>query len=301
MTWAPDPASAAGPDLHSGPAVGGPGGNGYGPGPATPSLARSRYRPATFADVVRSEWTKFRTIRSTYWSLLVAAVLGIGLGALISGLSAAHYDTDPGVRSGWNATDLSLGSLGLAQLAFGILGVMVITSEYSSGLIRTTLAAVPRRSRLLLAKVTVYTTIALITGLILAFVTFLLGQALIHGHAPSASLRQHEVLRVVIGSGLYIAVLGLFSLALGALLRHAAAAIAVLVAILFVLPGVAHALPDSWERPINKYWPTNAGRQVAQMVPDSHSLTPWLGFLDMAVFAAVILALALVLLDVRDA
>jgi ABC-2 type transport system permease protein len=297
MTW------ESAPPAGSGPVTSGFAGNGSGPDPSGfgPTLSRPRYRPATFTDVLRSEWTKFRSVRSSYWSLLVAAALGIGLGALISGISASHYDTDPGVRSGWNPTDMSLGSLGLAQLAFGVLGVMVITGEYSSGLIRTSLAAVPRRGRLLAAKAAVFTAVALVAGLIIAFVTFLVGQALISGQAPSASLGQHEVLRVVIGSGLYLALLGLFRVAFGALRPHAAAGIAVLVAILFVLPGVAHALPNSWERPITKYWPTNAGRQVAQMVPDSHSLTPWLGFLDMGAFVALVLIGALLVLETRDA
>src|ERR1700733_4992976 len=125
---------------------------------------RPIYRPATFVDAMRSEWTKLRSVRSTYWALIVAAVLGIGLGALISAISANHYASDPSVHFRWNPTDRGLTSLAIAQLAFAILGVMVVTGEYSTGMIRTSLAAVPRRSRMLAAKAAVFTTVALVAG-----------------------------------------------------------------------------------------------------------------------------------------
>jgi ABC-2 type transport system permease protein len=262
---------------------------------------RQPFRPATFSDALRSEWTKIRSVQSTYWTIFVAALLGIGLGALISGLGASRYATDPGIHVGWNPTDHSLRSLVIAQLAFGVLGVMIVTGEYSTGMIRTSLAAVPRRSRLMSAKLSVFSAIALVTGEIIAFITFLLGQALIHGKAPSASLHQHLVLRAVIGAGLYLALIALTGAALGLLLRQAAAAIAVLVALLFVLPGIAQALPSWLSNPIEQYWPTNAGTQVAMTVRDSHTMTAWLGFGEMALFVGVVLVVAFTLLERRDA
>jgi ABC-2 type transport system permease protein len=258
-------------------------------------------RPATFLDSVRAEWTKLRTVRSTYWALFVAALLGIGLGGLVSYLSSTRYHSDPGIHAGWNATDHSLRSLAIAQLAIGILGVMVVTAEYSTGMIRTSLTAVPRRLRMMGAKLSVFTVVALIAGEVIAFATFLVGQALIHGHAPSASLGQHLVLRAVIGAGLYLGLLGLLGAAFGVLLRQAAAGIAVLVALLLVLPGIANALPSSWSQPIEQYWPTNAGQQVAMIVRGSHTLPAWLGIGEMALFAAAVLAVAFVLLQRRDA
>lgn len=262
---------------------------------------RRPYRPATFVDALHSEWTKLRSVRSTYWALIVAALLGIGLGALISSISASHYATDPTVHFRWNPTDRSLRSLEIAQLAFAILGVMVITGEYSTGMIRTSLAAVPKRSRMLAAKVTVFTTVALIAGEIISFATFLVGQALISGKAPSATLGQHDVLRAVIGAGLYLAVLAVLGSALGVVLRHAAAAIGTIVAILLVLPGIAAALPSSWSQPIEQWWPTNAGQQVAAVIRDSHTLAAWTGFAVLGAFVAVVLTAAFVLLERRDA
>jgi ABC-2 type transport system permease protein len=270
---------------------------------AAPPVTRPRpvYRPATFVDAMRSEWTKLRSVRSTFWCLVVATVLGVGLGALISAVSANHYGSDPSLQASWHPADRSQASLAIAQLAFAILGVLVVTGEYSTGMIRTSLAAVPRRSRLLLAKSIVFTGLTLVAGEIISFATFLVGQAIISGQAPTANLGQHEVLRAVVGAGLYLPLLALLGCGLGWLLRHAAAAIGAGVAILLVLPGVANALPSSWNQPIEKFWPTNAGQQVAMVVRSSHTLSPWAGFAVMAVFVAVVLAAAAALLERRDA
>ena len=224
-----------------------------------------------------------------YWTLIIAAVLGIGLGALLSAVAANHYATDPGIRIGWNPTDHSLRSLLIAQLAFAILGVMVVTGEYSTGLIRTSLAAVPRRTRMMAAKALVLTALALVAGEVISFVTFFVGQALLHGKAPSATIGDHNVLRAVVGAGLYLTLLALLGVALGVLLRHAAAAIGSVVAILLVLPAIAQALPSSWSQPVEKFWPTNAGTQVAVVIRDSHTLPAWAGFEVFALFVAVVL------------
>jgi ABC-2 type transport system permease protein len=268
--------------------------------PTSAGSARS-YRPATIADALRSEWTKVRSVRSTYWCLLVAALLGIGLGALISAVTANHYASDPTLHPNWNPTDRSQASLAIAQLVFAILGVLVVTGEYSTGMIRTSLAAVPKRGRVLATKALVLTLITLVAGEVISFVTFFLGQALISGKAPSATIGQHEVLRAVIGAGLYLPLLALLGFALGWLVRHAAAAIGIGVAILLVLPGIANALPSSWQHPIEKFWPTNAGQQIAIVARGSHTLPPWLGLGLMALFVAVMLTAAAITLQRRDA
>jgi ABC-2 type transport system permease protein len=264
------------------------------------------FHPSTFADSIRSEWTKFRSVRASFWSILVAAVLGIGLAALICGLRAARYHSDPGVRFDWNPVQYAIRPLELSQLAFIVLGVLVVTGEYSNGMIRTSLAAVPRRGRLMATKLIVFTSVTFVMAELIAFAAFALGQALISGQAPSASLNQHLVLRVVIGAGLYLTVSGLLGSAVAFIFRQAAAAIAVIVGLIFILPLVANALPNSWAQPIEKYWPigadpANAGQQVTVINRDAHTLSAWLGFGEMALFVAVVLGLAYMLLQRRDA
>ncbi len=259
-------------------------------------------RPYSFADVVRSEWTKFRSVRSTYWTFLVAVVLGIGLAALVSGISANHYRTDLTVRIGWDPVQRSIRpEWFLAQLAFAVLGVMTVTSEYSTGMIRTSLSAVPRRLRMMLAKLLVFAVSAAVVGEIISVIAFTLGQALIHGKAPSASFSQPGVIRVVLGSGLYLVLMGLLGSAFAVLVRHAAAGIALVVGILFILPGIAQALPTSWSQPIEKYWPTNAGQQLMNIRPEPHALGAWSGLADFVLFVVVVGAISLYVLERRDA
>ncbi len=216
------------------------------------------------------------------WTLLVAAVLGIGLGALISSLAGNHYaKSSLSDKLTWDPTSISNAGLGIAQLSIGVLGVLLITSEYSSGAIRSTLAAVPRRARLLgnaasLSPRSMALTFVVVE--IIAFVAFFVGQALISGHAPTANLGQAGVLRALIGAGLYGALLGMTGLAFGTIIRNAAGAIAVLVAILYVLPGIAAALPASIEHKVQEYWPTQAGGQITTVVHTSNTLSPWAGF-----------------------
>jgi ABC-2 type transport system permease protein len=271
---------------------------------ATPGtlLTEPTYRPARFTDVLRSEWTKARTVPSTMWTLLVATVLGIGLGALISGLAGNSYDkASLSTRSTWDPTLISLSGLAIAQLAIGILGVLLITSEYSTRAISSTLSAVPRRGRLIVAKGVVMLAMTFVVVEVIAFVAFFIGQALMSGHAPNASLGDAGVLRALIGCGLYGALLGIFGLALGTILRHAAGSIAVLVAMLFVLPGIAAALPASIEHVVQEYWPTQAGAQIDTVVHTAHTLSPWAGLGVFALFVAIVSAIALHVLNSRDA
>ena len=255
-------------------------------------------RPSTFSDVLLSEWTKIRTLRSTFFSLAAAVVIVIGMGTLISYEAGLHY-----TPVGWDPTTISLSALIIGQLAIAVLGVLSITGEFSTGMIRTTFAAVPRRGRFLAAKALVFTGVAFVTGEILSWVAFAIGQAVISGHAPTASLGQANVARAVFGAGLYVALIGLMAVAIGTLLRHTAGAIVSVVAILFVLPGVLQALPSSWRNPVEEYWPTNAGAQIIKVTPGVgvHELSAWWGFGEFALFVAVLLGLAYWLLNRRDA
>ena len=264
------------------------------------SAGRSFELPS-FADVVRSEWHKFRTVRSTYWSLLAAVVVGLGLSALISLAASNHYPkASASDRLKWDPTSISTSGFGLAQLAIGVLGVLVISSEFSTGQIQMSLAAVPKRHRVLAAKGVVYAVVVLVVVEVLAFVAFFVGQAIIHANAPSVTLGDRDVLRAVIGAGLYAAVLGLLALAIGTIVRSAAAGIGILVALLYVLPGIAAALPSNLEHSVEKFWPTQAGGQLVSVYRAAHTLSPWAGFAWMAIFTAVVFAVAVVVLRSRD-
>jgi len=269
------------------------------PAPTTAAGAPRRARPARFVDVARSEWVKLTSVRSTWVTIAVMIVLGIGVGALISHLAASRF-LDGRITS-WDPTAVSFRALTIAQLALAVLGTMVVTSEYGTGMIRTTLTAVPRRGRLLATKAVVFGVVALVAGEITAFAAFLLGQLAIGSSAPQATLAAHDVLRAVLGAGLYLALIGLLAVAVGAVLRNTAAAISSMVALLFVLPGIVQALPASWSNAITEWWPTQAGSQIYAVHRDSHTLAAWSGFAVLVVFTAIVFAIARWVIGYRDA
>jgi ABC-type transport system involved in multi-copper enzyme maturation permease subunit len=259
-------------------------------------------RAATFADVLRSEWTKLRSVRSTFWALTVTVVLGIALGAVISAAAAHSYAKfSPAQKLSWDPTGVSGSGMAIAQLAIVVLGVLCISSEYSSGMIRTSLIAVPKRGRVLAAKSLVFAAVTFVVGEVTTLVAFFVGQALITGHAPHAVFGDPGVARAVVGAGLYLAALAVLSVAAGALLRHSAAAIAAMMAVVLVLPLIAQALPDSWRNPVTEFWPTQAGTQLTSVYHSADTLQPWPGFGVMCLFVAIVYAIAWTLLDRRDA
>jgi ABC-2 type transport system permease protein len=263
---------------------------------------QAAYRASTFADVLGSEWVKLRSVRSTFWALTVTVVLGIGLGAVISAATAhAYAKFSASAKLSWDPTGISQSGVAIASVAIAVLGVLCISSEYSSGMIRTSLIAVPKRGRVLAAKSLVFAGVTFVVGEVTCFAAFFVGQALISGRARHAALGDPGVARAVVGGGLYLAVLAVLSVAAGALLRHAAAAITCMVAVLFVLPGIAQALPDSWRNPVTEFWPTQAGSQVTNVYQAAHTLQPWPGFGVMCLFLAIVYAIAWALLDRRDA
>lgn len=267
----------------------------------TLTLARPTVAAPTFLDVARSEWTKLRSVRSTVWTVLIALTVGIGLSALISAIVANDYANGGESVRNWDPTPVSTSGGFLAQLAIAVLGTLAITSEYATRSIRTTLAAVPRRGRLLAAKATVVAAVSMVVGLVMAFGSFLIGQALISGKAPTASLSDPGVARAVFGVALYGSAIALLGMALGAVLRSTAGAIFALVALLFVLPGLAQMLPSGLRDPITKFWPTIAGEQITATVPDPEMLGPWAGFAVMLIAIAALGAVAYARLTRTDA
>lgn len=276
--------------------------------PAAPAHAATSSGPV-FVGAVRSEWTKFWTVRSTYWTLLAALVVTVGLGALISG-SVATFLNQPGQGGqgpqGQQMPDpvsLSLSGTAFGLLAMMVLGVLVISSEYGTGMIRSSLAAVPQRLRFLLAKTLVFTVVVLVVGEAASFAAFFIGNAFFAAHDLGVSLGDTGVLRAVVGGGLYLAASGLFGLAVGALLRHTAGAIATAAVFLFVLPGITQALPGDWGRNVWKYFTTNAGQQIIYPTHGSapDALSPWLGYGVYVAWSVAVLIAAAVLIRTRDA
>jgi ABC-2 type transport system permease protein len=242
-------------------------------------------------DLVRSEWAKFRTVRSTYWSLIAAVIAMIGLGAIISVTQSGHqFSFDP--------VSISLSGVLLAQLAIGVLGVLFVTSEYSTGMIRTTFSAAPQRRIVIASKAAVFAVVALVLGTLTSLVSFLVGQAAM-GHL-GVSLTSPGALRSVVGVGLYLGLLALFAVGLGTILRSTAGAIASLFGMILVLPAVAQALPTSIQDSIDKYLPSNAGQAIFHSIPDTSTLAPWVGLGVFALYAAVALAGGLIMVGRRD-
>jgi ABC-2 type transport system permease protein len=267
----------------------------------TPSVAAPGLL-ANFPNVLRSEFTKLRSVRSTYWTLFAAVVFTVGLAIIAALVVSSNYASfTPRRKADFNPTELSLGGLNLAQIAIGVLGVLTITSEYGTGMIRATLSAVPQRRMMLAAKATVFAGTALGVGLVASFVAYLVGQALLSGSAPTSSLGDPHVLRAVVGGGLYVAALGLLGLGLGAVIRASAGAISALFGLLFVPPIITALLPQSWQDTINPYLPFNAGHQVFAITHDTGQLGSWAGYGVFCLYAVVALALGAFLIDRRDA
>lgn len=251
--------------------------------------------------VVRSEWTKMRTQPSALWALLSAAVLIVGAGALYSMVRVTRPPRDPAAINGFDPTAISLAGVNLAQLAVGVLGVLLISNEYATGLIRTSFAAVPGRLPILWGKAVTFTLTTLALCIPAAYAAFLVGQSILSREHLDTSLGQPGVARAVLGSGLYLAVLGLFGLGLGALLRNTAGAISALLGVLFGFPIVAGLLPATWSDHVQKYLPGPAGMAVAAVRPDSAALLPWAGFGLFCLYTAAVLALGARRMNGRDA
>jgi ABC-2 type transport system permease protein len=259
-------------------------------------------RGGAFGNVVRSEWTKLRSLRSTWWTVLAAFVVTVGLSLLIDWAIVANWEqAPPQQRATFDPTSSSLNGLGLGQLAIAVLGVMALTSEYSTGGIKTTFTAVPRRLRVLGAKVTVVALLGIATGLVTSFVAFGLGQLIFASRDVSTTLGEPHVLRAVVGAGLYVAGCGMFGLALGTLVRNTPGAVTAVVALLFVLPLLTLAIPGDIGDTIGEYFTANAGIAITFTRTPPGTLQPWAGF---AVFTAewlVLLVVGAVLLRRRDA
>jgi ABC-2 type transport system permease protein len=271
---------------------------------ATMSRPRASVEPigVTQLRVVNSEWRKFRSLRSSFWSLLAAAVFIIGLGALFASFRAHNWNSAPaGEKFLFDPTLVSLRGTYLAQLAVGVLGVMSVTGEYSTGMIRATLSAVPRRLPVLWAKLIVFAAVIFVTMLVSTFVAFEVGQTLLSSTHHQASLSTPGALHAIIGGGLYLALLSMLAIGLGFLVRNTAGAIATLFGLLLVLPVLAQALPGNWANDVTKLLPMPAGTSILATLQDPSSLSPWTGLGVFALYPVVAIAAGAFMLKRRDA
>jgi ABC-type transport system involved in multi-copper enzyme maturation permease subunit len=273
--------------------------------PVTPTREPAGHH-AGFAGLMRAEWTKIRSVRSTVWTLVIFVVVCVGLTALIAWLTESHWYGPRAASRDINVISDPVGfilgtGVGLGQLAICVLGVLVITSEYSTGVIRASLLAVPRRIPVLAAKAAVFAVLLLVVTEIVAFCSFFVGSAILHAHVQ-VSLSGSGVTRAVIGAGLYLIVLGLLALAIGTMIRHTAGAIATVIGIVFVLPILSGLLPGSWGTHINAYLPEQAGTLITHTREQSGDLlSPWQGFGVLCIWTVLALAVAAYLLERRDA
>ncbi|MEV7283324.1 ABC transporter permease [Streptomyces sp. NPDC093252] len=241
---------------------------------------RPRYR-VTGRRVLASEWAKLWSLRSTWITLGLGLLFLVAFGVI----SASRYTSgsDSGGPGGdfadATAVSLSLFGTGFAQLALGVLGVLVTAGEYSTGMIRSTLAAVPRRLPVLWSKAAVYGLVSLAVGTVGGFVAFLIGNAILSGTPAAMSLSDAGVTRSLLGAGLYLGLVGVIGTALGALLRSVAGGISVLVATFMLVPGLISLLPSSWQDNISPYLPSHAGEAMFALTHDAATLSPSAGLL----------------------
>jgi ABC-2 type transport system permease protein len=252
----------------------------------------------SFRGVLTAEWIKFRTLRSTV-AVLAAAVLGMVVIGLIVAANTRRLTHD--LQPDDLAPSATLQGYYLGQLLIGALGVLFVSGEYSTGMIRSSLAAVPRRAPVLWAKLVVFVVITFVAVLVACFVAFLSAQAVISTARPGYSLGDPGVLRVVIGTAGYLTLIGVFGAAIGWIVRSTPGALVTYFAAVLVLPVIFGNVLGTWGRDIAQFMPSQAGAAFASSMPESPSLSPAVGFVVLAVWVVVGLAAALMSLTRRDA
>ena len=269
----------------------------------TPTRVGSPAGRVTQANVLRSEWTKLWSLRSTRWSLLASFIAMAGLGPLVAAVQMSRWNQlHPHDRATYDAINTAVGGYHLAQLAIGVLGVLVITGEYSTGMIRSSMMAVPRRLPVLWAKLLVFAVVTFVLMLIASLISFFAVQAIVTQHHVQHGIGDPGALRTVIGATLFLTVLGAMCVGLGGILRNTAGGIATFVGLLFVLPGISAILPSSVNDSISPYLPLNAATTVASHSFDnSHHLAVWAGFALFCGYTVLAVAGAAVSLRRRDA
>jgi ABC-2 type transport system permease protein len=288
--------------------------------------------------VIASEFTKLRSVRSTYWTIAALIITSVGVAAIIGFGASSSIHNQPWNKAGTDATQLSLGFFfEIGQLIIAVIGAMIITSEYSTGMIRTSLTAMPRRGTVYLGKLIVLTSVTLVVSLVTSFISFFVGQAVLSGAGVSASLfhtttvpanvnmspgpngpgngppnytfvgtdvvHASTVLTAVVGTALFVTVVALIAFGLGAIIRHTAGAITSTIGLMFVLSIIIQLLPDTWRWDIMRFFPDAAGRVISVTIgPDNpHLWSAWPQFLVTVIWAVVLVGAGGYLFRKRDA
>jgi hypothetical protein len=240
----------------------------------------------TFGSILRSELLKFRSVRSSIVGVVVTFVLTLGIGALVTILVRTHWATATfATKVTFDPVSTSLVGIIFAQFAVGIIGALFITSEYTAGSIRTTLAAVPRR----------------VVSEVAAFATFLMGQAIFSGVVPTASLSSAHTLRAVILAGLYLTLLAAFVYSLGLILRHSVTTISVFVSLLLVVPLILFSLPTSWQNDSRRFLPAELGHAMTSTTAVPHDFGAWTALAILAAYVVVLFSIGTTMFLRRDA
>jgi ABC-2 type transport system permease protein len=274
---------------------------------APPALRpRTHAGRVTYARVAHAEWTKLRSLRSTWYSLLAALTLAIGFTVITSAVIANQWGSlSSAERASFNPLTPSQIAITFAQLAIGVLGVLIVSGEYATGMVRSTFAAVPKRLPVLWAKAGVYGLVTLALAVPAMLIAFFAGQALLGGTTLngvdiSLAFSDPGVARAVIGGALYLTLVGIFGVGLGAIIRSSAGGISALAGVLFVLPPLMNVLPASWNEASSKYLPSNAGQAILGVAERAPILGPWTGLGLFAGYTAAAIVIAAVLLRRRD-
>jgi hypothetical protein len=258
--------------------------------------------PGVFLAVCRSEWTKLRTVRSTMWALVFTVISTIGLGILLTALVVGHWDHRSASEiSGFDPLLYSYAGLNVAQLCIGVLGVLVMTSEYATGMVKLTFGATPQRHLLLGAKVLTFSVVVALVSLVSCVTVFFICQALLAGRHAGLSIADPGVLRAVVGGALRMVLIGVIAVGVGAIVRHTAGAVAILFAVLLIIPGLVQLLPAPWNNDITLYLPNSAGAAMSAVVRFPNLLAPGAGLLVLLGYAAATIVVAMELIVRRDA
>jgi ABC-2 type transport system permease protein len=272
--------------------------------PLPSTYERRATRPrgrVTQLGVFRSEWTKLYSLRSTRYALLATAIMTIGFGIIASAVTVSRWgSTSLADKATFDPLATSLVGARFGVLAIGVLGVLLITGEYATGMIRSTMTAVPKRLPVLWGKIGVYALVALVITIPAAFVAFFAGQAILSGQHIQIAFSHAGVPGAVIGAAGYLTLVGLFAMGLGAIMRSTAAGIATFAGIMFVVGPLISILPASVANSIEPYLPSNAGEAMMQIGSHANTLSPGAGLGVFAAYVAAVIAAAALLLVRRD-